>query len=292
MVTLPEFALVDPVTMNTGLFRSLAKGARPVLDATKKHGGLVYRYTGHHVDEIGLRVFLTLLGLAGMEKKPVLKEGGSDRLQHLRQGLELQGSAEHGKCLLWFGSVLDLVAACGSAKTTSNKKTFLARLQQLSDISISVSEPATGKTLACQKLLNFDVDPAGKQVAVLLSPHVSSGALGRQYVKIDLQKFRDIESPAGQVLHAVLSGRIKPSQAFPVSYRLATLAEIAFGPSQALTVARKRMQLIRDAVHELDKVGWAVFEDITGNRAVSIMHLDKVDPNKWLEIEARRAKVA
>lgn len=291
-MSLPEFALVDPVTMNTGLFRSLPKGARPALDVTKQHGGLAYRYTGHYIDEIGLRVFLTLLGLAGMRKKPVPKDGGSDRLQHLRQGLKLQGSAEHGKCLLWVGGILDLVAACGSAKTTSNKKTLLARLQQLSEISISVSEPDTGKTMAVQKLLNFSADPAGKQVAVLLSPHVSSAALGRQYVKIDLNQLRDVESPAGQVLHAVLSGRIKPSQAFPVSYRLATLAETAFGPSEALTVARKRMQLIRDAVHGLDQAGWAVFEDLTGNRAVSIMRMEKLDPNTWMEIEARRAKVA
>ena len=292
MVTLPEFALVDPVTMNAGLFRSLAKGARPELDVTKQHGGLAYCYTGYHVDEIGLRVFLILLGLAGREKNPVPKEGGSDRLKHLRQGLELQGSAEQGKCLLWLGSILDLVAACGSAKTTSNKKTFLARLQQLSEISISVSEPDTGKTMAVQKLLNFSVDPAGKQVAVLLSPHVSSAALGRQYVKIDLNQLRDISCPAGQVLHAVLSGRIKPSQAFPVPHRLSTLAEIAFGPSETLTVARKRIQLTKQAAHALDQAGWAVFEDLTGNRAFSIMRMEKLDPNKWVEIEARRAKVA
>lgn len=292
MVTVPEFALVDPVTLNAGLFRSLPKGAKSTLDAVKEHGGLKYRYTGHHVDDIGLRVFLTLLGLAGMQKKTVPKHGGSDRILHLRQGLELQGSAEQGKCLLWFGGILDLVAACGSAKTTSNKKTVLARLQQLSEISISVVDPETRKAEACQRLLSFVVDPSGKQVAIVLSPHISSAALGKQYVKIDLQKFRDIDSAAGQVLHAVLSGRIRRSQAFPVTYRLATLAEIAFGPSETLTVARKRMQLIRQAVHELDRASWAVFEDLTGNRAISIMHLDKVDPNKWIEIEARRAKVA
>jgi len=292
MVTLPDFALVDPVTMNTGLFRSLHKGAKPVLDATKEHGGLAYRYAGHHIDEIGLRVLLTLLGLTGMQKKTVPKHGGSDRIQQLRQGLELQGSAEHGKCLLWCGGILDLVAACGSAKTTSNKKTVLARLQQLSEILISVTEPETGKTVASQRLLNFAIDPSGKQVAVVLSPHVSSGALTKQFVKIDLVKLRGIGSAAGQVLHAVLSARIRPSQSFPVPYRLATLAEIAFGPSETLTVARKRLQLIRPAVRELDRAGWAVFEDLTGNRAVSIMHLDKVDPNKWIEIEARRAKVA
>ena len=263
-----------------------------MLDATKEHGGLTYHYEGHHIDEIGLRVFLTLLGLTGMQKKTVPKHGGSDRIQHLRQGLELQGSAEHGKCLLWCGGILDLVAACGSAKTTSNKKTVLARLQQLSEILISVNEPGTGKNVASQRLLNFSVDPSGKQVAIVLSPHVSSGALGKQYVKIDVEKLRSIGSAAGQVLHAVLSARIRPSQAFPVTYRLATLAEIAFGPSETLTVARKRMQIVRQAVHELDHVGWAVFEDLTGNRAVSIMHLDKVDPNKWIEIEARRAKVA
>ena len=39
-------------------------------------------------------------------------------------------------------------------------------------------------------------------------------------------------------------------------------------------------------------VGWAVFEDLTGNRAVSIMRMEKLDPNTWMEIEARRAKVA
>ncbi|WP_205669561.1 hypothetical protein, partial [Aliiroseovarius marinus] len=49
MVTLPEFALVDPVTLNTGLFRSLPKGARPVLDAKKEQKDLAYRYAGHHV---------------------------------------------------------------------------------------------------------------------------------------------------------------------------------------------------------------------------------------------------
>lgn len=292
MVTLPDFALVDPVTMNTGLFRSLPKGARPVLDVKKEQKDLAYRYAGHHVDDIGLRVFLTLLGLVGMHKKTVPKAGGSETIQQLRHGLELQGSAEHGKCLLWFDSMLDLVAACGSAKTTSNKTTLLARLQQLSEISISVTEPETGKTMAGQRLLNFSVDPTGKQIAVLLSPHVSSGVLGKQYAKIELAKFRDIESPAGQVLHAVLSSRIRRSQAFPVPYRLATLAEIAFGPSETLAGARKRIQLMRVAVRELDQAGWAVFEDLTGNRAVSIMHLDKVDPNKWVEIEARRAKVA
>ncbi|AUJ64617.1 hypothetical protein B9057_10030 [Aestuarium zhoushanense] len=292
MVTLPEFALVDPVTLNTGLFRSLPKGAKLTLGSTKEHGGLTYHYEGHHVDDIGLRVFLTLLGLAGMQKKTVPRAGGSDRIQQLRQGMELQGSAEHGKCLLWFGSILDLVAACGSAKTTSNKKTVLTRLQQLSEISISVTEPETGKTVASQRLLNFAVDPSGKQAAIMLSPHTSSAVLGGQYVKIDLKMLRSIDSAAGQVLHAVLSARIRPSQGFPVTYRLATLAEIAFGPSETLTVARKRLHLIRPAVRELDQAGWAVFEDLTGNRAVSIMHLDKVDPNKWIEIEARRAKVA
>lgn len=292
MVSLPEFALVDPVTLNTGLFRSLPKGAKPTLDGTKEHGGLTYHYEGHHVDDIGLRVFLTLLGLAGIDKKTVPKVGRSKSLQQLHHGLTLRGSAEHSRCLLWFGSILDLVSACGSAKTTSNKKTVLARLQQLSEVSISVSEPETGKTLAGQKLLNFSVDPTGKQLAVLLSPHVSSAALGRQYVKIDLKMLKSIGSAAGQVLHAVLSARIRPSQSFPVPYRLATLAEIAFGPSATLTIARKRIQLIRDAVHGLDQAGWAVFEDLTGNRAVSIMHLGKVDPNKWIEIEARRAKVA
>ena len=289
---LPEFALLDPVTMNTGLFRSLPKGAKLTLGSTKEHGGLTYHYEGHHVDDIGLRIFLTLLGLAGMQKKTVPRAGGSDRIQQLRQGMELQGSAEHGKCLLWFGSILDLVVACGSAKTTSNKNTLLTRLQQLSEVSISVTEPETGKTMASQKLLNFAIDPSGKQVAVVLSPHISSGALTKQFVKIDLVKWRVIGSAAGQVLHAVLSSRIRPSQAFPVIYRLAKLAEIAFGQSETLTVARKRLQLIRPAVHELDQAGWAVFEDLTGNRAVSIMHLDKVDPNKWIEIEARRAKVA
>lgn len=289
---LPEFALLDPVTMNTGLFRSLPKGAKLTLGSTKEHGGLTYHYEGHHVDEIGLRVFLTLLGLVGIDKKKVPKEGGSDCLQHIHQGLVLKGSSEHGKCLLWFGSILDLVAACGSAKTTSNKKTLLTRLQQLSEILISVTELETGKTVASQRLLNFATDPSGKQVAVVLSPHVSSGALTKQFVKIDLVKLRGIGSAAGQVLHAVLSARIRPSQSFPVPYRLATLAEIAFGPSETLTVARKRLQLIRPAVHELDRAGWAVFEDLTGNRAVLIMHLDKVDPNKWIEIEARRAKVA
>jgi hypothetical protein len=263
-----------------------------VLGVTKEHKDLGYHYEGHHIDEIGLRVFLTLLGLVGMQKKSVPKEGGSNRLQAIRQGLELQGRAEHGKCLLWFGSILDLVSACGSAKTTSNKRTVLARLQQLSEISISVIEPKTGKTMAGQKLLNFDVDPTGKQIAILLSPHVNSGALGKQYAKINLEKLRSIGSAAGQVLHAVLSARIRPSQCFPVPYRLAKLAEIAFGPTETLTVARKRLQLIRQAVHELDRAGWAVFEDLTGNRAISIMHLDKVDPNKWIEIEARRAKVA
>ena len=292
MVSQPEFALVDPVTLNTGLFRSLPKGARPMLDVTKEQGKLTYRYAGHNIDEIGLRVFLTLLGLVGMQKKSVPKAGGSESLQAIHQGLELQGSAEHGKCLLWFGGILDLVAACGSAKTTSNKKTVLARLQQLSEISISAVDPESGETVASQGLINFAVDPTRKQVAVLLSPHVSSGALGKQYVKIDLEKLRSIGSAAGQVLHAVLSARIRPSQAFPVTYRLATLAEIAFGPSETLAGARKRIQLIRPAVHELDQAGWAVFEDLTGNRAVSIMHLDKVDPNKWVEIEARRAKVA
>ena len=292
MVSLPDFALVDPVTLNAGLFRSLSKGAKLTLGSTKEHGGLKYRYTGHHIDEIGLRVFLTLLGLAGMQKKTVPKDGGSESLQHIHQGLALQGSSEHGKCLLSFGSILELVAACGSAKTTSNKKTVLARLQQLSEILISVTEPETGKTVAFQRLLNFAVDPTGKQVAIVLSPHISSAVLGGQYVKIDLKMLKSIGSAAGQVLHAVLSARIRPSQAFPVPYRLAKLAEIAFGPSETLTVARKRVQLIRPAVHELDQAGWAVFEDLTGNRAVSIMHLDKVDPNKWIEIEARRAKVA
>nr|WP_254449849.1 MULTISPECIES: replication protein C, IncQ-type [unclassified Aliiroseovarius] len=289
---MPEFALVDPVTLNTGLFRSLPKGAKLTLGSTKEHGGLTYHYGGHHVDDIGLRVFLTLLGLAGMQKKTVPKEGGSENLRATRQGLELQGSAEHGKCLLWFGSILDLVSACGSAKTTSNKKTVLVRLRRLSEISISAVDTESGETVASQRLLNFAVDPTGKQVAIVLSPHISSAVLGGQYVKIHLKKLRSIGSAAGQVLHAVLSARIRPSQSFPVPYRLATLAEIAFGPSATLTIARKRIQLIRDAVHGLEQAGWAVFEDLTGNRAISIMHLDKVDPNKWIEIEARRAKVA
>lgn len=292
MVSLPDFALLDPVTMNAGLFRSLPRGAKPVLDAIKEHSGLAYHYTGYRVDEIGLRVLLTLCGLIGMHQTPVKPAESGPNLLNLRDRLDLKGTAAIGKTLVWMGGVMDLVEACGAPRGTSNKATVLQRLEQLSHIQIAVRKVGSPEQLAKQRMLSYSINPNGKEIAILLCPHLCSPFSTKQFSKIDLTMLRAIKSPAGQILHAVLSDRIRSSQAFPVPYRLSTLAEVAFGPSMTLTVARKRVQLIRPAVHELDRAGWAIFEDLTGNRAISIIRLENVDPNKWVEIEARRAKVA
>ena len=291
----PSFAKIDPVTLEAGVFRVLPKqngGVQLPFSIERDHAGIRFQYAGHHVDHIGLGVFLGAAGVAAIEGMSVSGKVQDARVQSLINQLKLSQNIENSETLLWHGKLLDLAEACGLARTTSGRKTVLARLEQLASVKIRQDD---GEQSSSQQMLSFTLDPTGKKIAVMFGPHLARyiTATGkRQFVKIDLEKFRSLEEPAAKVLHAVFSGRIKPSQGYLSTLKGVTLSAMAFGPTDSVDTLRYRYACIKRAIKDLDTAGWAVFHDTSGNRAYGIMPLENVDPTKWHDYEIQRRKVS
>jgi hypothetical protein len=291
----PVFAKIDPVTLETGLFRVLPKqrgGVQLPFSIEHEHAGVRFQYIGHHVDHIGLGVFLGAAGVAAIEGMSVSEEVQDARVQSLIQNLQLSENIANSETLLWHGKLLDLAEACGVSRTTSGRKTVLARLEQLASLKLHQDD---GEQEFSQHILSYTLDPSGKKIAVMFGPHLARyiTATGkRQFVKIDLEKFRVVEEPAAKILHAVFSSRIKPSQRHLSTLRGVTLSDTAFGPTDSVDTLRYRYSCIKRAIKDLDAAGWAVFHDTSGNRAYGIMPLENVDPRKWQDYEIQRRKVS
>lgn len=284
-----EFARVDPVTLETGLFKALPKGAHmESFVGLKTHGTVAYSYAASaQIDHIGLRVFLVLCGLAAMTPQLINRAVNGSSAQGVWQGLETLGDATEGYSTAWMGDLSTLVKECGLTTAGSNRTRVLDRLQHLASVRIERRDAQSGRLLGSEQLLSFVMDSTGKRILVALSPHVSksvSKELGGQYVHVCLNTLRAIAEPAGQVLHAVLSNRIRESQTKMSRYGVDKLAEIAYPDSFDMTKAAqaKRKRSVAQAMKGLDRAGWGVFPPLDGaGNVYGIIRGERVDPSKW-----------
>lgn len=290
-----EFARVDPVTLETGLFKVLPKGgAKSPMIGERSHGQFFYSYaSSQHIDPIGLRLFLVLCSLAAMNPKPIDRGVNAAVPQAAWRGLRTAGEAADQFGTVWTGDVLTLVQECGYSSAGTNRARILERLEQLSNVRIERRDAQSKRLLSAEQLMSVVFDDRCKKVFVVLGPHLAK-AVNKQmrghYTHICLKTLRAIKEPSGQILHAVLSNRIRETQTKLAKYGIETLADIPYlrDGLRKTSAMKKRRCSVAIAMKGLDRAGWGIFMPFEPPANVfGIIRGDQVDPERWAEYQCQ-----
>lgn len=263
-----EFAQIDPVLLEFGLFKSLPRdGASSPLSLHRPFGGIYYTLMSPRtLEDLALKVLLVLCALAALSATAE-KSSTSKMNTNLWDRLALS-SHEPVDCAVWQGTVGDILREADMQSGGGNKDRVLDRLLKLSEVRISASDK-TGKRLWQSNLISLSQSQNLGEVRVAFSPGLSARILRKQavqYSHIRLEPMRATDCPAARILHAVLSNRIRVGNT--ASYRLGTLAEIVYCHSDNPADLRKRKSAVRAAIKELASSGWEFRQASSGSKEV------------------------
>lgn len=266
-MVLTRFARIDPVTMETGLFCLRPRGAEKEEAAflvTHRHGARRYQYEAPYaLDHVALRVLLALCALAAMSQQPVSAAPSQEGFQAGRARL----NPEFEACQLitgnWTGPLATLTREAGMTTAGSNLARVRQRLQELAKVRVTVFDADTDSLIGAAQLISFLSERDSNRVLITLGPWLSKAVLPSlkgQYVPICLETLRQLKDPAGQILHAVFSSRIRESRTTPVRYGVNAVAAIPYAKGSAAGGAtqRKRHASVRRAMRALAASGWRI----------------------------------
>lgn len=266
-MVLTRFARLDPVTMETGLFCLRPRGAEKeeaTFLVTHRHGARRYQYEAPYaLDHVALRVLLALCALAAMSQQPVSAAPSQEAFQAGRARLKPEPEACQLITGSWTGPLAMLTREAGMTTAGSNLARVRQRLQELAKVRITVFDTDTGSLIEGAQLISFLSERDSNRVLVTLGPWLSKAVLPSlkgQYVRVCLETLRQIKDPAGQILHAVLSSRIRERRTTPVRYGVNAVAAIPYAKGSAAGGAtqRKRHASVRRAMRALAASGWRI----------------------------------
>jgi len=108
-------------------------------------------------------------------------------------------------------------------------------------------------------LADYHSDENSQGVHVALNPMLAGAILGEsRHVRISMAEIRTLRSEASRLLHQRLCAWINPGSARKVE--LTTLCGYIFVTEASASTTRKRLSRTREAISELDGIGWKVTE--------------------------------
>lgn len=252
-----DFAQLDPVLLELGLFRSLPKNGVPTPVAVSRNfGDGTYSVTApQHLDDLGLRVLLALCALAAEARTSKQKESVKASLLWERIAVRQSNAAPLS---VWQGSIGDIFREAGLMDAGENRDRVLLRLGALASVRLRKQAKSSARLIWESNLIGFIEHEETSKVRVLFYPGLSACLLRNQrvhYTHIELAPLREGASPAARILHAVLSNRVRLGTI--VRYSLKALSEIVYGDTGSPAAQRKRMSNVRAAIDELAAMGWA-----------------------------------
>lgn len=259
-----EFVRVDPVSLEVGIFKSLPRNQQAFkFQGEKQHGQKRFIYQSPRVlDHVALKVFLAVCSLAQGSNMFTTAAATSPMGAALWKSLKVHGEAGMSKSLVATADICNFLRAAGMKSSGGERKRFIDRLEQLSNVRIHVLAAKTNRGESQMQLLSFKISQDNRRLVVALAPDIShsiGGTLKTQFSQVCMTTLRTLSEPSAIILHAVLSNRIRRSQSKPARYSLGKLVQIAFAEEVLSKVAKhKRHEIVVAALKALDRAGWAV----------------------------------
>ncbi|HLO95693.1 MAG TPA: replication protein C, IncQ-type [Burkholderiaceae bacterium] len=259
---LPSFAKLAQTVCNApGLFVSRSKGAPDqLMKLSYSVGGLCFRFVGPQLGPGELRVLQGLVGLSG---KPNFARASSPEEMCLdKVHLMLSRSARVGTTYNQLAQTIGYPSDSGSAHAAIRKA-----LERLFAVAVFVSredDPGAKDMTARHLFTKLNSKETGNTVNVELSPILASAVLGGhgEYLRVNLEEVRQLKSDPARLLHHRLHW-INAGQK-PRKVLLDTLVEYVWPEKASASTHRKRCERVREALTELEGLGWSVVKEGKG----------------------------
>lgn len=256
----------QPLISTPGLFRCIKNGNRTKLKLNVKHtsGEGTFHFIGF--EPLGgddLRLLDVIVGLAAARGKQS-KQGEN---QTLMENLGVEGIADiRVESLVFRGSWRELLANSGLSECGKNLETFKASLTRMSNVTLKWT---IDRKTASFRFLSFCYgEGADEGLLVAINPlffrTIVDGSV--KYTRIDLSEVRDLKSDSALLIYHRLCAFIDSGKSTRINIQ--TLCEYVWGGSEygELTdnAIKKRKVRVREALHELARIGWGILEYTPG----------------------------
>jgi len=248
-----------------GLFRALKRGER-------KHSKLdvIYDYgDGKRIEFSGpeplgaddLRILQGLVAMAGPSGLVLEPEPETPGGQQLRLFLEPKWEAVKADAMVVKGSYRALAREVGYQEGGDQFRAIRECIERLWKVSIIAQNGR--KRQGFRMLSEYASDDAEGRLYVALNPLIAQAVMGGgQHVRISMDEVRALESEAVRLLHQRLCGWIDPGKTGKAS--IDTLCGYVWPSEASPSAMRKRRQRVREALPELEALGWSVVEFAAG----------------------------
>lgn len=246
-----------------GLFRSLKRGER-------KHAKLdvVYDYgDGKRIEFSGpeplgaddLRVLQGLVAMAGPHGLVLSPEPQTEVGRQLRLFLEPKWEAIQQDAMVVRGSYRALAREIGYADPDDTRpiRKCIERLWKVSIIAQNGS-----KRQGFRLLSEYASDEEDGRLYVALNPLIAAAIMGGRHVRISMDEVRSLKTDPARLIHQRLCGWVDYGKTGRVE--LDTLCGYVWPGAATAETMRKRRQVARRALAEIEALGWSVREYANG----------------------------
>lgn len=253
-----------------GLFRALKRGERKrsKLDVAYDYGdGKRIEFKGPEpLGADDLRVLQGLVAMAGPRGLVLGPEPKTDAGQQLRLLLEPKWDAVYDNAMVVRGSYRALAREVGYQEGGDQFRAIRECIERLWTVSIIAQNGR--KRHGFRLLADYASDEAEGRLYVALNPIIAKAVMGGgQHVRISMSDVRALEGETARLLHQRLCGWIDPGKSGRVA--VDTLCSYAWPNEASGATMRKRRQRVREALLELEALGWRVAEYARGKYDVA-----------------------
>lgn len=254
-----------------GLFRALKRGERKhsKLDVVHEYGsGKRIEFSGPEplgVDD--LRILQGLVAMAGPSGLVLGPEPKTEGGEQLRLFLEPKWEAVEADAMVVKGSYRALAREIGySADSGKHFQAIRDCIERLWKVSIIAQNGR--KRQGFRLLSEYASDEEDGRLYVALNPLIAQAVMGGgQHVRISMDEVRTLNSETARLLHQRLCGWIDPGKTGKAA--IDTLCGYVWPSEASGSTMRKRRQRVREALPELEALGWAVAEYAKGKYGIT-----------------------
>ncbi len=199
-----------------------------------------------------------MAGPSGLVLEPEPETPGG---QQLRLFLEPKWEAVKADAMVVKGSYRALAREVGYQEGGDQFRAIRECIERLWKVSIIAQNGR--KRQGFRMLSEYASDDAEGRLYVALNPLIAQAVMGGgQHVRISMDEVRALESEAARLLHQRLCGWIDPGKTGKAS--IDTLCGYVWPSEASPSAMRKRRQRVREALPELEALGWSVVEFAAG----------------------------
>ena len=254
-----------------GLFRAIQRGERKrsKLDVTYDYGdGKRIEFSGPEpLGADDLRILQGLVAMAGPSGLLLSPEPKTECGRQLRLFLEPKWEAVQADAMVVKGSYRALAREIGYASDSGKHfRSIRECIERLWKVSIIAQKGQ--KRQGFRLLSEYASDEADGRLYVALNPLIAQAVMGGgQHVRISMDEVRALKGEAARLLHQRLCAWIDPEKSGRVD--LDTLCGYVWPEKASGATMRKRRQRVREALQELEALGWDVAEYASRKYAIT-----------------------